>query len=128
MSKSSSAVTKKCRGAKTIFWFLSFLCNFGLVIAFFIYGLIMGQETTKYTMCLTGVIGMIVALVSTILKRHWRTPLVILLAGMYFVVEQYGVVLVTIGVGIVLDELIFTPLYEHFRNRAMVNKEIDLRG
>ncbi len=127
MSKTASKTTKRCRGAKWTFWFLSFLCNFGLIIGFFIYGLVMGQETTKYTMCLTGVIGMVVATISTICKRHWRTPLIILLAGLYFAVKEFGMVLVAVGAGIVVDELIFTPLYEHYRNRTMINKEIDLR-
>lgn len=120
-------MTKQYRGAKWIFWFLSFLCNFGLVIAFFIYGMATATEITRYSMCLAGIVGMIVALTSTILKRHWRTPLVIMLGTMYFVAQNFAIVLITIGVAIMLDELFFTPAYKHFKNKAMINHEIDKR-
>lgn len=120
--------TKKYLASKRIFWTLSFLCNFGLLIAFFIYGMANATETVRYTMTMTGLVGIIVSGISAICKKHWRTPLVIILGGLYLVADKFLIVLAIIGIAIMLDELIFRPAYLHFREKASINLEIDKRG
>lgn len=126
-----TAISKRTRGFKVkhfIFSSLSFLCNYGLVIGFFIYAMIGATETTRYSIAMTGFVGIVVSLVSAICKKHWRTPLVIMLVGLFFATKKYATVLIIIGVAIVLDEMIFAPLAAHYKSKASINVEIDKRG
>lgn len=122
-----SAITKRSRFARNLFWLLSFLCNFGPIVAFFIYGLVLGSPSTHYTVALVGIVGIVLGIISLISKFHWRTPLIIIIGGLYFAITQFAVVLITISICIVLDELIFTPLYHHYKSKTQINKEIDRR-
>lgn len=124
----ASKRTKKFRAGKWIFWSLSFLCNWGFIIAFFIYGLVCGEATAQYSVAITGIVAIILGIISILFKRHWRTPLIIILGGLYFAVMKFSIVIITLAVCIVLDELIFTPLYLYFREKTSINKEIDKRG
>lgn len=125
--KYTHELTKKTRWGARIWGFLSFLANFGPVIGFFIYGLIMGGPKTTYSMSLIGIVGIIVGLVSVILKKHWRTPLIIMLGGLYFAVNHFAIVLVSVAICIVLDEIMFEPLHKYYKTRLTINKEIDRR-
>ena len=124
----ASQRTKKFRAGKWIFWSLSFLCNWGFIIAFFIYGLVCGQATARYSVAITGIVAIILGIISILFKRHWRTPLIIILGGLYFAIMKFSIVIITLAVCIILDELIFTPLYLYFREKTSINKEIDKRG
>lgn len=123
----ASKATKNARAGKWIFWSLSFLANFGLILGFFIWGLVCGTETTRYTMCLAGVVGVVLGTVSLLLKKHWRTPLVIVMAGLYYAISQFAPVLIALAVSIVADELVFSPLYHYFKSKTQINHEIDKR-
>lgn len=127
MSTHVSKVTKKCRAFKWLFWSLSFLSNFGLILGFFIYGLICGEKTTQYSLALVGVVGVVVSVLSVILKQHWRTPLILVVGGLYWAINEFANVLIAVAICIVLDEMIFTPCYKHFANKTMINGEIDKR-
>ena len=126
MSKASKQ-TKSARALRNLFWVLSALCNFGPVIGFFIYGLVAGTVATTYTMCIAGIVGIIVGIISLILKRHWRTPLIVIMGALYFAVSYFGWILLIVAICIVLDEMIFAPLFTHYRAKAQINKEIDRR-
>lgn len=123
----TSKATKHARLWRNLFGALSYLCNFGLIIAFTIWGLIQGTQVTRYTMCIAAVVGIILAVVSVILKKHWITPLIILIGGLYFAITQFAEVLITLAVCIVADELVFQPLHKHFKAKTMINREIDKR-
>ena len=127
MSIKKSKITKRNIIARNVFWALSFLSNFGLIVGFFIYGLCCGAKETQYTLALVGLVGIVIAGISTILKYHWRTPLIIVIGGLYFAINQFAYVLLAVAIAIVLDEMIFTPCYRHFREKASINKEIDRR-
>ena len=127
MSIHASRLTKKYRALKWLFWSLSFLSNFGLILGFFIYGLICGEKTTQYSLALVGIVGIIASGLSVILKQHWRTPLILVVGGLYWAINEFANVLIAVAVCIVADELIFTPCYKHFANKTMINGEIDKR-
>lgn len=120
-----SKITKKYKFLRNLFWTFSFIANFGFIIGFFIYGMIEG--TNKYSMCLVGLVGVILGVISLILKYHWRTPLIIVLGGLYFAIDRFYIVLISLALCIILDELIFTPAYKHFREKSSINVEIDKR-
>lgn len=122
-----SKATKNAKICRNIFGLLSFICNFGLIIAFTIWGLIQGTQVTRYTMCIAAVVGIALSVISLIMKKHWITPLVILIGGLYFAISQFAEVLITLSVCIIADELVFQPLYKHFKNKAIINHEIDKR-
>lgn len=122
-------MTKAYRVRRLIFSSLSFLCIWGPSIFFIIKAFATGEATTKsgFTLGATCVVATIFCIVSAVFKYHWRTPAVIVLIALYTFANNFGVVLITVGVGIILDELVFTPLARHYRNLYVINREIDKR-
>lgn len=115
---------RKAKILRNMYGFASFLCNVGLIIYFIVYGYATGGTTTKYTMTMAAMAGITLSIVSAVLKKHWRTPLVLICAGLYFVVDKYMAVLITLAVAIMLDELIFSPLYQHYKLKYTIDREI----
>jgi hypothetical protein len=115
---------RKAKLLRNMYGFASFLCNVGLIIYFIIYGYATGGTATKYTMTMAAMAGIVLSVVSAVFKKHWRTPLVLICAGLYFVVNSYMSVLITLAVAIMLDELIFSPLHQHYKLKYTIDREI----
>lgn len=119
--------TRKFRILKWTFGTLSFIATYGLLLFFIIYGLASSGDKGKYIFGLDILACIVVTLISAISKRHWRTPIVLLCVGLYFVVEAMAPLLITLGISILLDELILTPIYEYSSKKLDINVEIDKR-
>ena len=129
MSKTKlSNITKKYKTGKIITDLLSFLCMWGPALFWIIYTLAKSGIVIKYSFGASCLAAIILCIISAICKYHWRTPVVILLFGLYGFGYHFAAVLITVGVGIILDELLITPLHKHYREKYSINKEIDKRG
>lgn len=86
--------------------------------------------TEKLTLTFTVIVALCLTAVNVFGKLNLRSPFFILLIGLYYVMTTEGLIqtLLTITICTILDELIFTPCYKHFKNKAMINKEIDKRS
>lgn len=122
-----STITKKARTGSIVFGLLSFLCFIGPIIATFIIALYdKAIETSeKTTLGVIFIFVVFVSVVNLIAKWHLRTPIWIMLFALYFITSNFIVELLIIGICTILDELIFTPLHKHYKNKFKINKEID---
>ena len=72
-------------------------------------------------------IVLILTVINIIGKLQLRSPLFLLLIGIYVGLGQILTPLVITTCGVVLDEFILTPLYKKYKQLYIINKEIDKR-
>lgn len=120
--------TKKCKFWSIIFKILSVLCFFVPLAVFAGVALAEGVLATEaFTIAASVIITGIITLVCAVNKKLMRSKIWIIILALFFVLENFLPVLLTIAITQIADELIFTPLYNHFRTLYLANKEIDRR-
>ena len=120
--------TKKCGFWSIIFKVLSVLCFLIPVCVFAGVALAEGVLAVEaFTICASVIVTGIISLVCIVNKTVMRSKIWIFIIVLYLVLEHFLPVLLVVSVCQILDELIFTPLYNHFRTIYLANKEIDRR-
>lgn len=119
--------TRKFRLGTRLTGFLSFLLSWGVLLTFLVIGFATGDETQAFALGITGIAGALIGFCGIIARKHWLSPLIILMFGLYLVLDYFAPVLIVIGVTILLDELLVSPLHKFFKSRYVINKEIDKR-
>lgn len=122
-------VTKKYKRLKVFFQILSLLVTVAPIIVYTIIGFADGDIYTgkKVFLGFTMVTAIILVAVNIILKHHLRSPLFLMILGIYAALEHVLPLLIVISAGVVVDEFIFQPLIKSFKNKYQINKEIDKR-
>lgn len=121
-------MTKSLKTKYRLFSILSLLLNIGPLAVYIIKALICSTLTyQKIALSMTVFIVLILTVVCLINKVAMKSRLWIILIGLYICLEHILTPLIIIGVCQVVDELIISPLKEHYKNRYKINKEIDLR-
>lgn len=123
-----SSPTKKYRNLSYIFGTLSILLN---ITPFAVYAIIALADSNfiyqKITLSMTVLIVAIMTLVCLINKVAMKSRLWIILIGIYVCLGEIITPLIIIAVCQIVDELIVSPLYKNFKNKKIINKEIDKR-
>lgn len=119
--------TKKYGFLAGLFETLGWLVLTVPMLVFIIIGFIMGSVVSKLVLGLTGVAALIILAFSALQKLRLRSPLWILCIGLSFCLAEIYPLLIFMGAGTILDEIIFSPLGKHYRNLHTINKEIDKR-
>ena len=82
---------------------------------------------SKIALSSTVLIVVILSIVAAANKIAMRSRLWILLIGLFICLDSVIVIVLTIGICQILDELIFTPLKNYYKTKYTINKEIDKR-
>lgn len=120
--------TKKYGRLAILFSVLSILVIAGPMLYFIIAGFIVGEVVSKVILGLTGMAAIIILLIATLQKAKLNSPFWILTIGLSLCLTKIYPLLIFMGVGTILDELVFTPLAKHYTNLHTINKQIDKRG
>ena len=114
---------------KNLFQILSFLVTVAPLIVYAIIGFANGDIHTnkKIFLGFTLIMAFILVLINVLFKFHLRSPLFIIILGIYFALNKILNLLIIISVGTVLDEFIFQPLTKTYKQKYIINKEIDKR-
>lgn len=123
----TSDETKKNRLLAVLFLILSYAMLYGPILYYIIEGLVIATTGAKVVLSLMAVCALIVGVVCFIQKKHLRSPLWLVILGIFFAVDSILPLVVMVAVGVILDEFILTPLYNLFKNKARINHEIDKR-
>lgn len=120
--------TKNFKILYIIFSIISFLLTLGPVLFYIVKGYI-DADLTKEKVALTGVIlcAIILTAVNVLIKHHIRSTIWLLMLGIYYCVDNIMPLLLMIAIGTILDELIVSPLKKSFKNKKIINSEIDKR-
>lgn len=121
-------ITKKYNTLWIIFAILSFGATF-FPITFYIIKAFISNATTeqKVTLVSTIMIALIFTILNLLLKFHIRSTIWILFLGVYICLDDIINMVFIIAVCTILDEFIFSPLAKHFKQKKIINKEIDKR-
>lgn len=121
-------VTKKYkRRAK---W-LKFISVSLLIIPLLIYaiiGFINGNIGEKVTLGMTLIVCLIFVFINAVFKYHIRSTIWIMLLGIQICLKNITPLLVIIALCTMLDEFIITPLAKKYKQKYIINNEIDKRG
>lgn len=121
-------MTKKYKRRYILFAILSFLCFLGPAAFFTMAAFITNTAiVSKVALSSTVLIVLILSLVAMANKIAMRSRLWILLIGLFLCLDSVIAIVFTIGSCQILDELIFTPLKNHYKTKYTINKEIDNR-
>lgn len=122
-----SRETRKYKALSILFLALSILVLVAPLAYYSIQGFIQGETTEKFTLGITFVIACILFVINILFKFHIRSTIWIIVIGVYFCLDNILPLILVLAVGNILDEFVFTPLHKRYKNKAIINKEIDKR-
>ena len=124
-----SDVTKKYTRLIYIFFWLGVLLTF---LPLLIFGVICCMKgTIDITNKLKLGVCFVTALMLTVMgiksKYNCRSITYLLLFGCYYVIQDIKWVIFVAGICCILDEFVCRPLHKRYREKSVINKEIDKR-
>lgn len=121
-------MTKKYRRLFWLFTILSLLLNIAAP-AYYVFDGLMGDGIIIEKVALTTSIFIVIILsaVAYINKTSMRSRIWILLLGLYICLDTILTPLLIIAITQILDEWLISPLAKSFRNKLVINKQIDKR-
>ena len=120
--------TKKYKRLSKLFGLLSILCTVFPVAYFTIEAFIQGEVQEKVTLGCTLIVCLILVALNTIKKRNLRSPVYLMILGIYVCLDNLLSLFLIMAITTMADEFVFSPLHASFKNKAVINKEIDRRG
>ena len=121
-------MTNKYKKAYLLFKILSWTVTILPLIIYFVIAFSKAEVVHKLVVGSMLSIVVILTAINIIGKLQLRSPLFLLLIGIYVGLGQILTPLVITTCGVVLDEFIFTPLYKKYKQLYIINKEIDKRN
>ena len=119
--------TKKYKRLARLFSLLSILVLLAPLAYYLVEAFIAGVVIEKLALGGLATMAIILTLFNTIMKANLRSPIWLILLGIFFVLENILPLIIFIAAGTVLDEFILTPLARRYRNLYTINNEIDKR-
>lgn len=121
-------MTKKLKAKYITAALISILLNICPLLVFTIIAFISGTAIVhKVTLSMTLLLVLIFTLITLVNKTVFRSKLWILLIGLWLCLDNILTPLIVFASCQIIDELIVTPIKNHYRDRYKINKEIDKR-
>ena len=121
-------MTKKYKIKLNICRLLSFTLTVLPVIIYTIMGFMDGTIGEKVSLGICVILALIFVLINIMFKYHIRSTLWVLLIGIYVCIDNIVPLLIIMAATTIIDEFVLVPLINKYKNKYIVNKEIDLRG
>lgn len=121
-------MTKKYKTKLNICRLLSFTLTVLPVIIYAIMGFMQGSTGEKASLGICVVLALIFVLINVMFKYHIRSTLWVLLIGIYVCIDNIIPLLLIMATTTIIDEFALVPLINKYKNKYLINKEIDLRG
>ena len=121
-------MTKKYKIKLNICRLLSFTLTVLPVIIYAIMGFMDGSIGEKVSLGICVILALIFVLINIMFKYHIRSTLWVLLIGIYVCIDNIIPLLIIMAATTIIDEFVLVPLINKYKNKYIINKEIDLRG
>ena len=121
-------MTNKYKNIYRTFKLLSWAVTILPLVVYFVIAFSKAEIVHKLAIGSMLTIVLILTVINVIGKLQLRSPLFLLLIGIYVGLGQILTPLVITSCGVVLDEFIFTPLYKKYKQLYVINREIDKRN
>lgn len=119
--------TKKYKRLARLFSLLSILVLLAPLAYYLVEAFIAGVVIEKLALGGLATMAIILTLFNIIMKSNLRSPIWLILLGIFFVLENILPLIIFIAAGTILDEFVFSPLARRYRNLYTINNEIDKR-
>lgn len=120
-------MTNKYKKLYETFKILSWAVTILPLVVYFVIAFSKAEIVHKLAIGSMLTIVLILTVINIVGKLQLRSPLFLLLIGIYVGLGQILTPLVITSCGVVLDEFILTPLYKKYKQLYIINKEIDKR-
>ena len=121
-------MTKKYKIKLNICRLLSFTLTVLPVIIYTIMGFMDGTIGEKVSLGICVILALIFVLINIMFKYHIRSTLWVLFIGIYVCIDNIIPLLIIMAATTIIDEFVLVPLINKYKNKYIINKEIDLRG
>lgn len=121
-------MTKKYKNKLNLFRSLSFSITVLPVILYAILGFYNGSIGEKVSLGICTLLAIMFVIINIMFKHHIRSTLWIMLIGIYICIDNIIPLLITMAVSTVIDEFVLVPLIKKYKDKYIINKEIDARG
>lgn len=121
-------MTKKYKIKLNICRLLSFTLTVLPVVIYTIMGFMDGTIGEKVSLGICVILALIFVLINIMFKYHIRSTLWVLLIGIYVCIDNIIPLLIIMAATTIIDEFVLVPLINKYKNKYIINKEIDLRG
>lgn len=121
-------MTEKYKKLYRAFKILSMTVTLGPLCVYFVIAFVRATTVSKLAMGSTLTMVLILTMLNLIGKYRLRSPMFLLLIGIYVGLGNILTPLYISTAGIVLDEFLLTPAVKKYRQLYTINKEIDKRG
>ena len=121
-------MTKKYKIKLNICRLLSFTITVLPVIIYVIKGFMDGSIGEKVSLGICVILALMFMLINVMFKYHIRSTLWVLLIGIYVCIDNIIPLLIIMASTTIIDEFVLVPLINKYKNKYIINKEIDLRG
>ena len=124
-----STMTNKYKKLSILTFLLSTICSLCPILIYVIKAFVDNdvKEVNKYTLGIMCSVALVITLINIVAKLHLRCIPWILLLGIYVCLKDITALLVIMAITTIIDELILMPLHKSFKNKYIINKEIDKR-
>lgn len=123
-----SKTTKKYARLAIIFSVLSVLLLLGPTAFYVISGVMVAPLVIqKVALVSTVAISLLLTMLCAINKWVFRSKIWLIVLALFFVIDNFLVMILIFGITQIADELIVSPLARFFRSKASINREIDKR-
>lgn len=119
--------TQKYKRLWILFTVLSWASLLLPIIVYAIIGYVQGGTKEKICLSASIIAAIILFALSALFKYHLRSPIFIVLLGIYAALQEITIALVIVSVCTVIDEFVFLPLSKKYKQLTVINKEIDKR-
>lgn len=119
--------TKKYKKLAKLFGFLSWAIILIPLIVFLGIAFVQGAIVSKLILSMTTFAGIVIFSIGAIQKLRLRSPFWIVMSGISMCIAKITGILLLMGLFVVLDELVLSPLAKHYKSLYTINNEIDKR-
>ena len=121
-------MTKKYKNKLNFVRLLSFTLTVLPVILYAILGFYNGSIGEKVSLGICTLLAIMFVIINVMFKYHIRSTLWIMLIGIYICIDNIIPLLITMAASTIIDEFVLVPLIKKYKDKYIINKEIDLRG
>ena len=120
--------TKHYKRLTLIFGLLSILATLVPITIYIIIAFVNGSIGEKVSLGICLVTVLIFTIINVLIKHRIRCTIWVLLLGIHACVANIKTLLIIMAITTAIDEFIFEPLAKKYKNKYIINKEIDKRG
>ena len=98
------------------------------LLVYTIIGFCNGDIGKKISLGLCLILAIVMVLINVIIKHRVRSTIWIMIIGIYTCCDNITPLLFILAASTILDEFVFEPLAKKYKEKYVINNEIDKRG